>query len=212
MRPRLPSRCESCCVSLSTALASLGPSALLSMHRRLAGALVAASSECSSSTPTRMNSMTSASALSSSSLSAYSKRDAGDRAEVAQDFGAIRRQAAGVGHAGKTDAAEKTAAPFDQRVGAHVDRRVGRRQQRLEAQIRIVEPGRAFAEQLLQRPRHSAAAAASLSSVSSSQRGEPVARVGAAAGAQVAGQRTMQVARINAETAASPAVRRVAHG
>jgi hypothetical protein len=56
--------------------------------------------------------MTSANALSSSSLSAIRSDEPAIVPEVAQDFGAIRREAVSLVGTGKTDAAEETATPF----------------------------------------------------------------------------------------------------
>ena len=178
----------------------------------LAGVPVAASSVCSKSTPTRMNSMTSASALSSSSpLSEYSKCDAAIVLKSRRISALSSERPPASALPAKPTPPRNPRAPLDQRIGAHVDRRVGCRQQRLEAQIRIVEPGRAFVEQLPQRC--GACGGCRLGFVVfQPQRCKPVARIG------MSDPRTGSRSANHADrwgrrrTPAWPAVRRVARG
>ena len=78
-----------------------------------------------------------------------------DAADVRQHFGRVDGQRARR-RAREPDAAEKAAAPLDQRFGAVFDRRIDAGQQRLEAEIGILELRAAFGVKPAQRRRRSA--------------------------------------------------------
>src|SRR5579871_1110846 len=63
----------------------------------------------------------------------------GDGTEIAQDFRSLARQAVLARDAGQAEPAQEPAAPFDQRIGAALERGFGRGQQRFEAGVGVVQ-------------------------------------------------------------------------
>ena len=120
----------------------------------------------------------------------------GDRAEVAEYLARFGRQR-GMSRTGKADAAEKPAAPFDRRFGARVQRRARRRQQRFEPEFGIRQPAGAIHIQAFEQLRRNRSRGVVVRH--ELERLEPIVRIGAAAAAQIAGERAMQIARADAE-------------
>jgi|SRR5580765_1977861 len=127
-----------------------------------------------------------------------------DRAEIGEDFLRIAGQRAMLTATGEAEAAEETAAPFDQRIGAHVDRHFRGGQQGFKAEFGIGEPGRTVAMQSFEQTRRQRGRDPAV--VIEFERIEPVPCIGAAASAEIADERTLQLASADPGTDAGEGV------